>query len=565
MGLNAALGIASRALEVFSAGIQVAGQNVANANTPGYIREELELVPALPYRQGSLVFGTGVFAAGIVQQIDQYLESRIHAANSDYTAAHARETIYLQLEEQIRELGDGDLSTSLDNFLATINEAVNQPESASLRQLVLQQGTQLAGDISSLRLRVDELRTAQTVKLDELVGEANDLIRQIADLNPKISKLELGGLLGSDAGALRTQRYNALTRLSEIVPIRFREREDGGVDVFSGSDYLILTGTYQQLETFRVDDRNVLIQNISLSKTGSVLGAASGGEIKGILDGRDLILGGFVDDLDTFTQNLIREFNLIHASGEGLEGFTSLDAAEYIDDPTAVLNAAGLALTPTHGGFQLKVINRLTGTTVTTDVPIDLDGIGADSTLNSLQAALDAIANLNAGISTNGQLTLDADPNFEFRFANDTSGILAALGLNTFFTGADSSDIGVNAVVQGNPALFAAGLGGGPSDGRNVLQMAEFLDNPVAALGDVSLDDYYNTLVSQVGQKSAAETTLSEGFKSFQESLKNQREQFSGVSLDEEAVKILEFQRSFQAAARIVSTVDELFRTLIEM
>ncbi len=565
MSLNAALGIASRALEIFTAGIQVAGQNVANANTPGYIREELQLDTALPYVRGGLVFGTGVFASGVKQQIDKYLETRIHTANSDYTAAHARETIYQQLEEQIRELGGEDLSTSINDFLSTINEAVNQPESVSLRQLVLQQGTQLASDISSLRLRVDELRQAQTVKLDELVAEANDLIAKIDDLNPKIAKLEAGGLLGSDAGALRTQRYNALSRLSEIIPIRFHEREGGGVDVFTGTDYLILTGTTQQLKTVTVDDRNILIQNISLSKTGSVLDASSGGEIKGILDGRDQILGKFIDDLDTFTSNMIWEFNRIHASGEGLEGFTSLTSVEHVDDPTAVLNAAGLGFTPVHGGFQVKVTNKLTNLTVTTNIPIDLDGIGTDTTLNSLRAALNGVTNLNASISTNGQLTITADPNFEFRFADDTSGVLAALGLNTFFTGSDSGDIAVNSALTANPSLFAASLGGGPSDGRNALRLAEFLDKPVAALGDVSLDDYYNTMVSQVGQKSAAETAISDGFKSFQESLKNQKEQFSGVSLDEEAVRILEFQRSYQASARIISTVDELFRTLLQV
>jgi len=565
MGLNAALGVAGRALEVFTAGIQVSGQNIANANTPGYIREELLLDPAYPYRKGSLVFGTGVSASGIVQQIDLFLETRIHAANSDYTASHARESIYLQLEAQVRELGDEDLSTAFNNFLATIDEAVNQPESIPLRQLVIQQGTELANDIASLRLRIDELRKAQTVRIDQLVSEANDLIRRVDDLNGKIARVESGGLLGSDAGALRTERYNALNRLSEIIPIRFREREDGGVDVFTGSDFLILTGAYQQLETFTTADRNVLIQNIRLSRTGTPLDNASGGELRGILDGRDVVLGQFVDNLNTLTSNLINEFNLIHASGEGLVGFTSLAATNRLDDPAAVLNAAGLGLTPVHGGFQIKVTNKLTGATVTTDIPVDLDGIGTDTTLNSLRAAIDGIANLSASVSTSGQLSITADPNFEFRFANDTSGALAALGLNTFFTGSDSGNIGINSVVAGNPALFAASLGGGPSDGRNALRMVKVLDTPVAALGGVTLNDYYDTMVAQVGQKSSAEAAMAEGFASYRESLRNQRDQYSGVSLDEEAIRILEFQRAFQAAARIISTVDELYRTLLAM
>ncbi|MGE3314793.1 MAG: flagellar hook-associated protein FlgK [Planctomycetaceae bacterium] len=565
MSLNAALGIASRSLEIFTAGIQVAGQNIANANTPGYIREKLILDPAQPYQRGGQIYGTGVYATGIVQQIDLFLETRIHTANADLSASEARETIYLQLEEQIRELGEEDLSTSLNNFLATINDLVNQPESTSTRQLAIQQGTQLANDISSLRLRIDELRKSQTVKVDQLVDEANSLIRQIDDLNPKISKMESSGLGGSDAGALRTLRYKALSRLSEIVPITFREREDGGVDVFTGSDFLILTGSIQQLETYKSDNRDVLVQNVRLSKTGSELSVASGGELKGIVDGRDQILGKFVDDLDAFAGSIINAFNTIYASGQGLDGFTTLSAVAQVDDPTAELDTIGLGLTPVNGTFEIKVKNKVSGTTVTTTIPVDLDGIGTDTSLNTLRAAIDAVGNISASISNNGTLRIDADPNFEFSFANDNSNILAGLGLNTFFTGRDSGNIGINQVVAGNPRLFAASLGGGPSDGRNAVKLAQFADQALSALGNVSIDDFYDTMVSQVGQKASAETAISESFKSFRESLENQRQQFSGVSIDEEAVKVLEFQRAFQASARIVSTVDELFRVLLEM
>ena len=93
MGLNAALAMSARALEVFTAGIQVAGQNVANANTPGYIREELVLKTNEPYQIGGLVYGSGVAAEGIVQQIDKFLETRIHNANGDFAEASAVDKI----------------------------------------------------------------------------------------------------------------------------------------------------------------------------------------------------------------------------------------------------------------------------------------------------------------------------------------------------------------------------------------------------------------------------------------------------------------------------------------
>ena len=83
MGLTGALSIAGTALDVFSAGIQVAGNNIANASDPNYVRESLLLDPSFPVQQGGLIIGSGVTATGVKQQIDQYLQQRIYAANGD--------------------------------------------------------------------------------------------------------------------------------------------------------------------------------------------------------------------------------------------------------------------------------------------------------------------------------------------------------------------------------------------------------------------------------------------------------------------------------------------------
>lgn len=564
MGLNSTLAGATRSLEVFTAGIEVAGHNIANANTPGFIRESLNLTTNTPFRSGNLVFGSGVTAHSIQQEIDLFLEHRIHGANSDAEAAGARDAIYKQLEVTLGELGDGDLSTRLNDFLAAIHEVVNQPELAEIRLSAVQQGRQLAGGIAAVRHEVDELREAQADRIASLISEANQLISVIDDLNPRISKLEIGGLVGSDAGALRTQRYVALNRLSEIIPIRFQERQDGTVDVFSGSDYLVLAGQTQQLETITSADRGVPIQTVRFSQSKSLVTTESG-ELQGIISARDNILGGFVDHLDAYASHLIAEFNGIHASGEGLRGFTSVVGQSSAADSAAALNAAGLAFAPEHGSFQIKVTNKLTGITNTTTISIDLDGIGSDTTLDSLQAALDAVSNVSASVTADRRLQLDANPNFEIRFANDTSGALAALGVNTFFTGTDSRTIGVNPFVEEDHGLFAASRGDGPSDGRNAVALAEFIDHPVDGLGGVSLDSYYNSIVFSIAQSSAAETAIATGIDGFRESLFNQRSQFSGVSLDEEAIQILEFQKSFQAAARVISTVDELFTILLNI
>lgn len=396
--------------------------------------------------------------------------------------------------------------------------------------------------------------------------EANELIDTIVDLNPKISKLEASGLLQSDAGALRNQRYTALNRLSELVPIRYRERNDGAIDVFTGSDYLVLAGTSQKLTLKTDTDRGVVVHDVLLSQTNSNI-SRTGGELKGIIEGRDDILGSFVDQLNSYTSNLIFEFNKIHASGQGTAGFDQLTSASNVLDPTVSLNSSqtGLPFQPRHGSFQIKVTNKTTGQTNTTTINVDLDSIGVDTTLNSLSTDIGGVANLTSSVSTDGLLTISASPDYEFQFANDTSNTLATIGINTLFTGTDSNDIQINSVIKQNQQFLATGQGGGPSDGSNAVLMAAFSDNPIENLGNITLDSFYEKVISNVAQASASEEALSEGALAFRESLFGQREQFSGVSIDEETINVLTYQRAYQAAARLVSTIDELFTILLNI
>ncbi|MGZ0173332.1 MAG: flagellar hook-associated protein FlgK, partial [Planctomycetales bacterium] len=351
MSLNAALATASRALEVFSTAVQVSSSNIANANTPGYIREELSLAAEAPYKRGGLIVGTGVKATAVRQAIDQFLETRIHNTNSEAQAAGARESIYSQLEGQLRELGDQDLSSRFSSFLASINEVANQPEQGPLRNGIISEGELLVSDITSLRNRVDQLRIDQTVRIENLIDEANNLIDEVADLNLKITKQESNGLLASEAGGLRTQRYTALNRLSEIIPIQFNEQPNGNVDVYSGSEYVLFSRHRQHIETATIEDRGVDVEVVQFTQTHSQISLA-GGEIRGVVDGRDEILGAFVDDLDQLTGSLISAFNRIHTSGEGLEGYSTVTSTSRVLDSNAVLSDVELPSPITHGSFE---------------------------------------------------------------------------------------------------------------------------------------------------------------------------------------------------------------------
>lgn len=565
MSLNGALSSASSALQLFSLGLQVTGNNISNASTPGYVRERLKVYPTAPYQIGSVLVGSGAQAAGVQQVLDRFLESRIYTANTDYSAANTRLDSYTNLQAVVRELGDQDLSTSLNNFLTSVQNVANQPDDPAFRNIVIQQGQLFAQDVVNLRSRINELRDSISGQIRSLTAEANSLIDEVFQLNPQIGRLEANGLDLSEAGALRVQRLNALNRLSEIIPITVKEQPSGSIDVFTSSDFLILAGFSQHLNSVVAPTESGVAEiNVETSQTRAPIGA-NGGELGGLIESRDRILNGFLDQLDQFVGATINEFNKIHAGGEGLVGFTDVTSTNFVNDTTAALNNAGLRFTPQHGSFEIQERNVTTGAVTNTRIAIDLDGIGTETSLEDLRAAIDALDNVTATITTDQKLQIRTSSGYEIRFQGDTSGVLAALGINTFFTGSSSDDIGVNSIVTNDHRFFATGRGGGPADNTNALALAQFIDQPVESLNGLNVDDFYTNLVGNLAQSAAAEDALAQGSRGFRDSLATQREQRSGVSIDEEAILALQYQHNYQAAARIISTVEQLFETLINI
>ncbi len=99
MSLLSSIQLANNALRANQIGLQVVGQNISNANTPGYIREEVVFTPAPTQRLGKLLLGLGVEVDAVVQKVDQFLLTRLRDATSDLSGAEVQEKAYLELEK----------------------------------------------------------------------------------------------------------------------------------------------------------------------------------------------------------------------------------------------------------------------------------------------------------------------------------------------------------------------------------------------------------------------------------------------------------------------------------
>jgi flagellar hook-associated protein 1 FlgK len=565
MTLLSSLQTASNALSAMQLGLQVTGNNIANANTPGYIRERLLLSPAPPQRWGGHLIGLGVDVEGIVQVTDRFLEDRLRAASSDLANGEAQENVYVQLESLIGELSDTDLSTSLTTFFNSIHDILNQPDSVSVRNLAVLQGRTLAEDIRRLDSRVRTIREDANNQIIAAADEINALLSDIASLNQQILEAEGGDTSASDAVGLRDRRSVALAELAAITDIKVVEQEHGDVMVLTGGEYLVHGGQFRPVAVSLSSDRGLSVAEIRIAETDSPISMSSG-KLSGLTTARDTILGGFLDGLDDFARTLTFEFNKIHSGGQGLAGHSSLLSEFAVSDVNANLDAAGLSYTPTNGTFQVHVVNQQTGLRVTTDVRVDLNGLDDDTSLADLAAALEAIDGISATITADRKLQIVSDsPQATFTFGSDTSGVLAALGLNTFFTGTRAADINISDVVRTRPATFAASGGGIGEDTANAALLANLLTTPLAAQGQASLATLYDRMTGEVAQGAAVTHGIAEGFRVFQQALEGQHLSISGVNIDEETVRMISYQRTFQASARVISAINEMLEILVNL
>jgi flagellar hook-associated protein 1 len=565
MSLFGTIQLSGNALSAASLGLQVTGNNIANANTPDYIRQRLVQSPQPGFRQGDLIVGLGVKVEGVQQIIDTFLGERLRAATSDVANSDAQADAYAKLESVINELGDRDLSTSLTDFFGSLQNVVDQPESLSVRNVAIQKAQALSDSIRRLDGQVRALHQNVNDQIVATAGEINNLLVDIAKLNVQITTTEGGGVSGSDAVGLRDNRAAALARLAEITDIKAIEQPTGDVTVYSGGDFLVSLGTYRQVQAITDVTGNLQVSRIEIAGINSPI-RTSGGRLGGLVAARETVLGGFLSGLDDVSRTLIQEFNKVHSSGQGLTGFSQLTSEQQISTASAPLDAAGLPFTPANGLFQIQIYNQQTGRQSTTDIRVDLNGLDTDTNLETLVAQLDAIDGLGASITVDGRLSLTADsPQTTFAFADDTSGVLAALGLNTFFSGSGAQDIGISSVLKADASKLAVSRGGIGEDAENAELLATFLTTPLVSQDNVSLAVLYDRLTSSVAIGSQTTSAAAEGFRHFQQTLEAQHLSISGVNLDEEAVRMIQYQRAFQASAKVIGTVNEMLETLLNL
>ncbi len=571
MSLTSSINIARSALTTSQLGLQVASMNMANAANPAYTRQ-IAMLEAIRGRVNDpFQIGQGVAVTQVRRQIDEALQRRLWAGNSAENDSAQRYGVLSQLETILNEGTEFDMSTELSSFFNTWTEATTLLDSQAS---IVNQGESIASFIQHMRSDLTTQRRQIEDQIDAQVLRADGILEEIAQINRVITESEIGE---AQASGLRDSRDQLVTELSKLIDVSIHENNAGAYDIYSGSTPIVQGGRNRGIEIKRVtDDSGTLSVRVELAADSTPL-PVSGGSIGGLLASRDGAVDATLEKLDDLTAQLIFQTNRLHSTGINEKWLASTNATLQVPpaDQTLALNDpnnatfADLPFAAVNGGFTINVRND-NGSSSTVRIDVDLDGIdsagapgfGDDTSAEDIRAQLDAVDGVNASFDPSGRLVITTDPGYSFSFAKDTSDALAVMGVNSFFTGTSAADIAVRDDVE----VMLGRMEGDKFVANGTAKLIGALaSDSLDDLGALSISKFWGQHAQNIATQTASARNNAQGDALVRESLDAQRAAVSGVSIDEESINLLSYQRQYQGAAQVITTANQMFDTLLSL
>jgi flagellar hook-associated protein 1 FlgK len=570
------LDIASRALRTAQTLVDISNQNVANANTPGYSRQtavirETEAYPIPVFRQSGELgqLGTGVEVAEVTRARDTFADYQIRIQLASQGRWGARSSTLQQIEAITNEPSTTGLNSLMTKYFSSWQEVANSPADNSVRANLIESGKALADAFQNTMQLLKQQQQDVDKQVSMTITAVNQYADQIAKLNTQISQVETAGLRAND---LRDQRDQVLDQLSSLVKFSSVESSEGSISIFVGNHQLVDRDTVHPTGVDATSGRSQPVWTDSTPNPPVVL---SDGKLKGIIEARDTLVQDRIDSLNALASRVIESVNSIHAAGVGLDGvsgrafFTGSDANDIAVSTTlsnpggqAYVAAARMqAATPPATGYtwasgdgsnaiaiaqiQQAVAQRNT----------NVAGLAPGQTFGpSTVLGLDlSHATTNADLLMN--VTAGSPPTVTFQQGSAT--VTATLTVGTDANGdqiitADGGSLGIRVTLAAAAGTtLSAALT--PLSGQHA-----YTPSAPSTPGD-----QYGQQVSALGVASSAAKSQVTNQQVLVDQLTKQREQTSAVSLDEETTHLIQYQHAYQAAARVISVMDQMLDTLI--
>lgn len=505
------LELSQRALASQQAALNITGHNIANANTQGYTRQVANLTATTPdsisIAGRNLSLGTGVTLDTITRARDAFVDRQFRSETSKQQYWGAKQDNLTQVENILNEPSDNSLSNDMNQFWTAWSDLSKDPGNVGVRSVVSGRAQQLTDSFHNIAQQISGVKDNMDASIKVQINQINNYGQQIKDLNDQIKRAEVAGDNPND---LRDKRDSLVDDLSKIVNVRVVETKDPKFTDRNGNNYKVIIGNENST------GNNILVDDSTLNSLNVTPTTDSNG-ITGVAwsDGTAVDLG---TKLGTLSADLETRNIDLPKFGAQLDTL-----AQGIASAVNALHQTGQGLTAENSGGINFFTDGSEGPEINSqDLPVVT---AATITLNSV------IANDVNRIATG---TLPSD------------GTTVTAGDGTVAQGISSLSSGWKALTS----QIAAG------------KFGEVGQDPVSA---ASFGDLYAANVAQLGAEVQQATRMKAGEDVLLTNVTNQRESLSGVSLDEEMTNLVKYQKSYSAAARMVTMMDDMLSTLMNM
>ncbi len=589
-GIGIVLNIAKDALAAQQYGIYVSGHNIANANTAGYSKQSPVLEARRPVPYAGVLVGRGVDTTKILRTSDQLVENRLIEQKSSLSSFEEMDSYMLVLEGLFNESSGNSLSNMIGEFWNMWHDIADNPSGAPERIALCEHSVMLSEQFNALDSDLFQLDSDLTSAIEAGIERINEITAEIASLNNDIAQLEIS----SPANDLRDKRNVLASELAEYIDMKIFEQSNGSFTITSAKGVVLVNGN----ESY---DLNLNGSAVEWQSSGGsavdITDDISNGKLGGFLDMRDEIVAKYKQDLTELASEFVWAVNEQHSEGVGLKLFQASSSVTgsyttLTDLDDLAYGSATDSYVDYTGTFSLW-IGDADGENLQ-QVTIDLDDVGdpidENSTLAELATSINnqitaaGLTGVTASVS-NGALVLTADATHTFGFSDDTSNILAALGVNTFFTGSTAGGMAVNNVIRTDKDFIAAAQIDSTTsdfatgDNTNALAITDLqyssrdisewtydrINGNTEGTSTVTIEEYYHSLVGSLGIK-ASSISRSKAFnETMVHELSTMRESISSVSLDDEMTQLMLYQQAYAAAAKLIGVSDEMLNTLLDV
>lgn len=534
--------VGSSALNSLQRAISTTGNNIANVNTEGYSRQQVEFSSRTPDYIGGLALGTGVEVSAIRRAYDQFLTADVQAR----TSSSSYYNLYAGTAEQIDNLMADpatSITSAMDQFFASMEAVANSPSSQPERQVMLAEAQTLASRFNYVDSRLSELAKDMNQRMSVFVEDINRHLSDVAKLNEQIERLQRSA--GGSPNELLDQRDKTLEDLSKLMRIDVRAQSDGSINVFTTSGHrLVSPSGAESLRLSQGVQSDGPVQVFVSAAGGAeaeITERGIGGELGAAIDVSNNMIDRARRDIGLLALGLTDTFNIQHKSGSNLN---QVEGGDFFSSILPVTTGSTLNSGTTSVTAAVDDVTQLTGASYRVDY--------TDSMVTVTNLATNETQEINGTTITLDGLTLTVSPlsnlTYGDRFIVEPTA-RAASAMSVAIT--DTSEIA------------AASLGGNVGDNRNMLTLIDLRDANNLRGGSQGVYDIYNNAVSQVAVDTRSARANAETEESLLASVVDQRASITGVNLEEEAANLIRYQQAYQAAAQIITTANDVFDTLL--